>query len=62
MNAHDFWNAQLAHIVGKRVVKASMEYVYDFDAEAPVLEFEDGTELMMLSDEEGNNAGSFAYL
>ena len=59
---NNYWNNALASIVGKKVVAASMQYDDYFDDDAPVLEFDDGTKLIMLSDEEGNGPGSFEFL
>lgn len=57
-----FWDKQLLFIVGKKVARAEMVYDADMDAMKPVLTFEDGQQLEMLSDEEGNGPGRFAYL
>ena len=57
-----FWTEQLKFIVGKKVVQAEMAYDEDMDAMKPVLTFDDGQKLEMLSDEEGNGPGRFAYL
>jgi hypothetical protein len=56
------WTEQLQEIVGARVVSAEMQFDESFDQLAPVLIFSNGKALMMLSDEEGNNAGRFEYL
>ena len=62
MSESTYWDDQLQLLVGKKVTAAWMQYDDDFDGEAPVLKFDDGTKLMMLSDEEGNGPGRFEFL
>src|SRR4051794_32602937 len=62
LREYTFWTEQLQPTVGRRVTHAEMVYDEDFDAQRPVLTFDDGTKLEMLQDEEGNGPGRFAYL
>jgi hypothetical protein len=62
LQTYRFWTERLQPIVGARVVSAQMEYDDFFDQFAPVLVFSNGKAMMMVSDEEGNNAGRFEYL
>ncbi len=39
-----------------------MQYDDYFDRQAPIPEFQDGTKLMMVGDEEGNRQGRFTFI
>jgi len=62
LQEYRYWTEQLQEIVGSRVVSAEMQYDESFDQFAPVLVLSNGKAIMMVSDEEGNNAGRFEYL
>jgi hypothetical protein len=57
-----YWTQELQTIVGQTVVSAELQFDEWFDDWAPVLRFSNGEAMMLLSDEEGNNPGRFAYL
>lgn len=62
MGEYQYWTEQLQLIVGHRVVHAELLYDEGMDGMKPVLTFDDGQKLELLSDEEGNAPGRFAYI
>jgi hypothetical protein len=62
LNVYKVWTEQLQLIVGKRVTRGEMEFDEPMDCWRPVLTFEDGHRMELLSDEEGNDGGPFAFL
>lgn len=56
-----FWYKLLQGVAGQTITSADLAYEsrIGFGGWHPVLHFEDGTELWLLSDEEGNGPGRF---